>query len=146
MMIVWVKEMVKIPEEGKAVFSKQRVIPIATVSSDGKPHEVYFMFWWWVDDEHMAIVENLFHKTHENLVAKGWASISAYDMSIHRAYQIKCKAEYLTSGALYDVRKQKMEEIMKGSTKKLPARAVWLLKTEEIYWITPSPETGNKIA
>ncbi len=35
---------------------------------------------------------------------------------------------------------------MKGSTQQLPARAVWLLKAEEIYWITPSPEAGKRIA
>jgi predicted pyridoxine 5'-phosphate oxidase superfamily flavin-nucleotide-binding protein len=138
--------MVNIPEEAKAVFSKQKVIPIATVSSDGKPHEVYFMFWWWVDNEHMAIVENLFNKTHDNLVKKGWASVSAFDMSVHKAYQIKCKAEYLTSGPLYEMRKEKMEEIMKDSTQQLPAKAVWLLKAEEIYSIVPGPEAGKKIA
>jgi predicted pyridoxine 5'-phosphate oxidase superfamily flavin-nucleotide-binding protein len=138
--------MVKVPEEAKAVFNKQRVIPIATVSGDGRPHEVYFMFWWWVDDEHMAIVENLFNKTHDNLVAKGWASISAFDLGAHRAYQLKCKAEHQQSGPLFDLRKQKMEEIMEGSTKQLPARSVWLLKVDEIYWITPSPEAGKKIA
>jgi uncharacterized protein len=138
--------MVKIPEEAKAVFSKQRVIPIATVSGDGKPHEVYFMFWWWVDDEHMAVVENLFHRTHENLAAKGWASVSAYDMSVHKAYHLKCSAKLLTSGPLYEARKQKMEEIMKGSTEKLPAKAVWLLKAEEIYSIAPGPESGKRIA
>ena len=104
------------------------------------------MFWWWVDDEHVAIVENFFQKTHDNLTAKGWASISAYDMSVHKAYQIKCRVEYLTSGPLYDLRKEKMEEIMKGSTQQLPARAVWLLKAEEIYWITPSSEAGKRIA
>jgi len=138
--------MVKIPEEAKAVFMKQKVIPLATVTADGKPHEVYFMFWWWVDDEHMAVVENLFHKTHENLAAKGWASVSAYDMSVHKAYHLKCKAEYKTSGPLYDVRKEKMEALMPGSTQKLPARGVWLLKAEEIYFIAPGPESGKKIA
>ena len=67
-------------------------------------------------------------------------------MSVHKAYQIKCKAEYLTSGPIFEVRKDKMEELMKGSTKQLPAKAVWLLKAEEIYTIAPGPESGKKIA
>jgi predicted pyridoxine 5'-phosphate oxidase superfamily flavin-nucleotide-binding protein len=138
--------MVKIPEEAKAVFTKQRAIPMATVTADGKPHGVYFMLWWWVDDEHMAVVENFFHKTHDNLSSKGLCSISAYDMSVHKAYQIKCSAKNLTSGPLYEARKQKMEEVMKGSSEKLPAKSVWLLKAEEIYFIAPGPEAGKKIA
>jgi predicted pyridoxine 5'-phosphate oxidase superfamily flavin-nucleotide-binding protein len=35
---------------------------------------------------------------------------------------------------------------MKGSSEKLPAKSVWLLKAEEIYFIAPGPEAGKKIA
>jgi hypothetical protein len=31
-------------------------------------------FWWWVDDEHVAIVENFLQKTHDNLTTTKWAA------------------------------------------------------------------------
>ncbi len=37
-------KMVKIPEEARAVFDKQRVIPLATVDKTGKPNVVMVAF------------------------------------------------------------------------------------------------------
>ncbi len=94
--------MVKVPEEARAVFEKQRVIPLATVDKSGKPNVVMVAFWWWIDDEHVAVVENFLHKTHDNLAATKWGCMVAYNMEIHKSYQIKCKAELVTSGPLFD--------------------------------------------
>jgi predicted pyridoxine 5'-phosphate oxidase superfamily flavin-nucleotide-binding protein len=138
--------MVKVPEEAKAVFDKERIIPLATVDKAGKPNVVMVAFWWWVDDEHVAVVENFLQKTHDNLAATKWGCMVAYDMSVHKSYQIKCKAEYLTSGPLFDEGRKRVEEFMKNNPMEMPGRAVWKLKVEELYFTAPGPNAGKRLA
>lgn len=138
--------MVKVPEEARAVFDKQRVIPLATVDNKGKPNVVMVAFWWWIDDEHVAVVENFLQKTRDNLASTKWGCLVAYDMSVHKSYQVKCKAELLTSGPVFDEGKKRVEEYMKKAPVELPARAVWKLKVEELWFQAPGPNAGKRLA
>ena len=138
--------MAKVPAEAKAVFEKQGPLPLATADKTGKPNVVMVAFWWWIDDENIAVVENFLRKTHDNLASTKWASMVSYDMSVRKSYQIKCKAEYLTSGPLYDEAKRRVEEYRKKAPIELPARGVWKLKVEELYLQTPGPDAGKKLA
>jgi len=70
----------------------------------------------------------------------------AYDMAIHKSYQIKCKAELVTSGPLFDEGKKRVEEYRKQAPVELPARAVWKLKVEELYFTAPGPTAGKRLA
>jgi predicted pyridoxine 5'-phosphate oxidase superfamily flavin-nucleotide-binding protein len=133
--------MVKVSEEVKEVFNKQRIIPLATVDKQGKPNVVMVAFWWFIDD-----VENFFQKTHDNLAATKWGCLVAYDMSVHKSYQIKCKAELVTSGPLFEEGKQRVEEYKKKNPVELPARAVWKLGVEELWFQAPGPNAGKRLA
>jgi hypothetical protein len=138
--------MVKVPEEARAVFDKQRVIPLATADKSGKPNVVMVAFWWWIDDEHIAVVENFLQKTHENLAATKWGCMVAYNMEIHKSYQVKCRAELVTSGPLYEEGKKRVEEYRKKAPVELPAKAVWRLGVEELYFTAPDPNAGKRLA
>jgi hypothetical protein len=70
----------------------------------------------------------------------------AYDMSVHKSYQIKCKAEYLTSGPLFDEGRKRVEEFIKNNPMEMPGRAVWKLKIEELYFTAPGPNAGKRLA
>ncbi len=48
------------------------------------------------------------NKSRKNMEETGWASVSAYDMSIHKAYQIKGTVEIKSEGPEYE--KGKMRE------------------------------------
>ncbi len=137
--------MVKVPVETKEVFNKQKIIPLATVDKAGKPNVVMVAFWWFIDDENVAVVENFFKKTHDNLAATKWASMVAFDMSIHKSYQIKCKAEHVTSGSIFEEGKMRVEEFKKKNPIELPARAVWKLKVEELWFQAPGPDAGKRL-
>ncbi len=138
--------MVKISEEARAVFEKQRIIPLATVDKAGKPNVVMVAFWWFIDDEHVAVVENFLQKTRDNLATTKWGCMVAYDMSIHKSYQIKGKAELVTSGPVFEEGKKRVEEFKKKNPMELPARAVWKIKVEEIWFQAPGPDAGKRLA
>ncbi len=138
--------MVKVPVDAKEVFNKQKIIPLATVDKAGKPNVVMVAFWWFIDDENVAVVENFFKKTHDNLAATKWASMVAFDMSIHKSYQIKCKAEQITSGPIYEEGRKRVEEFKKKNPLELPARTVWKLKVEELWFQAPGPDACKRLA
>jgi hypothetical protein len=70
----------------------------------------------------------------------------AYNMDIHKSYQIKCKAELVTSGPIFDEGKKRVEEFKKKNPMELPARAVWKLSVEELYFTAPGPNVGKRLA
>ena len=67
----------------------------------------------------------------------------AYNMEIHKSYQIKCKAEPVPSGPLFEEGKKRVEEYKKKASVELPAKAVWNLKVEELYFTAPG-QTAEK--
>ncbi|MCX6643024.1 MAG: pyridoxamine 5'-phosphate oxidase family protein [Candidatus Bathyarchaeota archaeon] len=135
--------MVTIPAEAKEVFNKQRIIPFATVDSTGKPNNVVVAFWWFEGDDTIVIVDNFLGKSRKNLEATKWAAVNAYDMSKHLAYQIKGKTEIQTSGKHLEKAKLMVKEAK--TPMEMPAKAVVILKAEEIYFMAPGPKVGQKI-
>ena len=48
----------------------------------------------------------------------------AYNIEIDKSYQIKCKAELVPSGPLFEEGKKRVEEYKKKASVELPAKAV----------------------
>jgi len=47
--------LVKVPEEVQEAFTKNCIIPLATVDASGKPNVILVGMWWWEDDETMVL-------------------------------------------------------------------------------------------
>ena len=69
------------------------------MDAEGKPNTSYVAFWWFEDDETIVLIDNFMKKTRSNLESSGWAALSAYNMDIHRAYQLKGKVTIETPRA-----------------------------------------------
>jgi predicted pyridoxine 5'-phosphate oxidase superfamily flavin-nucleotide-binding protein len=138
--------MVKIPKEAQEIYTKQRVIGLATVDDNGKPNASYVAFWWFEDDETVVLVDNYMKKTRANIEANGNAALSGYDMSIHRAFQLKGKATIETEGPRVDRGKKMAEQFEKERGMKMPAKAVVVIKVDEVYYLHPGADAGNAIA
>ena len=136
--------MVKVSPEIKAAFEKQRVIPMATADKKARPNVILVGMWYWADDETLVVSDNYLNKTKANLLENpvvafnGWAD--------QKSYQIKCKAEYLTSGPLFEEGRKRVEEFMKKNPIEMPGKAVWKLKVEELYFTAPGPNAGKRLA
>ena len=138
--------MVKIPKEAQEIYTKQRVIGLATVDDNGKPNASYVAFWWFEDDETVVLVDNYMKKTRANIEANGNAALSGYDMSIHRAFQLKGKATIETEGPRVDRGKKLAEQFEKERGMKMLAKAVVVIKVDEVYYLHPGADAGNAIA
>ena len=121
-------------------FKCQRTIPMATVNEEGIPNVIYVGMWWWEDDETLCVVNNYLNKTLKNITETGWVSFVCYGKN--GSYQIKCKAEDVTSGPIYE----KGKKIATDREKPYPGRSTIVCKVEEIYQGSGGKGAGQKLA
>lgn len=133
--------MVKVPEEVKAVFKKQQMIPMATADASGKPNVVLVGMWWWVDEETMVVVDNYLNKTRRNIEENPRVALVGWDREARKSFQIKYRAEIRTSGSLYQEGRRRAQ----NRTRPLPGKAVVVLNVEEVYQAAAGENAGKKL-
>jgi predicted pyridoxine 5'-phosphate oxidase superfamily flavin-nucleotide-binding protein len=132
--------MVKVPDEIRALFTKQRVIPMATADLKGLPNVVYVGMWYWSDDETLCVSDNYLNKTMKNLNENPQVSFNCW--ADGKSYQIKCKVSIERSGSRF-------EEIRRMATsgqRQFPGKAAVVCKVEEVFQGNGGPGAGQKIA
>ncbi len=137
--------MVKIPEDAEAIFKKTANISVATADKNGKPNCCYVRFWWFQGDK-IVMINNFLDKTRKNMEETGWASVAAFDMDIHKAYQIKGTVEFKTEGPEYEQGKAMAKKIFEERGMQLPAKEAIILTPQEIYYLSPGPDAGKEVA
>jgi len=133
--------LVKIPEDVRKTFEKNRIIPMATTDLTGKPNVILVGMWWWEDDETLVVVNNYLNKTLKNLEANPQVAFVGRDGESRKCFQIKCSAEIRDEGPLYE----KGHEMATGREHPLPGKAVVVLKVDEIYQAQGGPGSGDRI-
>jgi len=103
--------------EGPAVFT--------TVDAKGVPNSAYVLSMKLLSDGRIAIMDNYFHKTREN-IKNGSKGAFLFLARPRKPYQAKGPVEYLTSGAVY-------EELKASVDAKFPRVAAAVLSVEELY-------------
>ena len=131
--------MVKLDAKICKAFSSQRTIPMATVNKDGVPNVIYVGMWWWEGEETLCVVNNYLRKTLENIHDNGWASFVCYGEN--GSFQIKCQAEDLTQGPIYE----KGRKIATDREKPFPGRSVLACKVVEVYQGSGGEGAGDRI-
>ncbi len=134
----------QIPEDLEPIFKKQATLSVATADKKGKPNSSYIRFWW-MQDEKIILINNFLNKTRKNMGDTGWASVSAYDMDVHKAYQVKGKVEFKTSGPEYEKGKAMADKFFKEHGMRLPAKEAIILTPMEIYYLQPGPDAGKLV-
>ncbi len=131
--------MVKVSPEIKAVFEKQRVIPMATADKSARPNVILVGMWYWADDETLVVSDNYLNKTKANLeenpvvAFNGWAD--------GKSYQIKCRVRWETSGPRYE----QIRKIATSGTRQFPGRAAVVCSVEEVYQGSGGDGAGKKL-
>ena len=122
---------------------KARRIVLATASKDGIPNAVPIGIVHFVDDETLLLVDNYFLKTRANLESNPYAALTFWDMEFMAtsAYQLKGSVKVECSGQLYE----KMRAEIKAINPNYSAKAIVLLKVEEIYDVRSGPNAGKKL-
>jgi hypothetical protein len=141
----------KIPENVKECLNKSlkgRRLVLGTASKSGIPNTVPIGIMKFHDDETLIIVDNYFLKTRENLNKNPWAAITCWDMeekdgklTTKDGFQLKGKVKIEDNGPLYE----KVRAEVKAMNANLPAKAIALVKVEEIYEVKSGPNAGKKL-
>ena len=134
----------KLPTDLEPIFKKQATLSLATADKNGKPNSSYVRFWW-IQGDNIVLINNFMNKTRSNMEKTGWASVSAYDMDVHKAYQVKGKVEFKSSGPEYEQGKKMAQSFYEQSGMMLPAKEAVILTPEEIYYLQPGADAGKKV-
>lgn len=109
-------EVNKMPNENeKKLLENTSMLDIATCA-DGEPNVVPVAFKFVTDDGKFSVGDVFIETTLNNIKANnGRITISVYDGKSLEGYQIKGRAEYLTSGEIVDTFKQMIEKMFNGA-------------------------------
>ena len=131
--------MAKLPSEVKEMFGRQLAV-IATASKDGTPNIGPKGSMHVIDDETLAYSEATCGKTLRNIQENPKVTVMVVDREKSDGYQVKGRAELLTSGALFEQAARRQEERKRPG----PKYAV-KIRVEEVYSVK-SGMTAKKIA
>jgi predicted pyridoxine 5'-phosphate oxidase superfamily flavin-nucleotide-binding protein len=132
--------MVEVSKQIMEAFTAQRVIPMATVNSEGVPNVIYVAIWWWENKETICVVNNYLNKTLQNIQDNGKVCFVCYGDK--GSYQIKCEAENFIEGYLY----KKGLKLAKEREKPLPGRSTVVCRIVEVYQGSGGKGAGNRLA
>lgn len=133
--------MVKLNEEMKTAFSKVKIFPVATASKEGIPNVVPMGFCQLVDDETIWISDNFMAKSLANLKENPNVAIYVWGPETGGCFQIKGKAEILSSGEKFE----KMKAIVHAAKPGLPAKNLIEVRISDVFQCAPGPEAGKKL-
>jgi uncharacterized protein len=116
-------------EEMKSLFASQVAI-VSTASKDGIPNAVPKGSLFVLDDQTLVYGEGTGEKTLRNLQANPHVSVLVFDRATGNGYQIKGRAELLTSGEIFQRMVKRQEE-----RKKPAPKLIVKINADEIYSI-----------
>jgi hypothetical protein len=131
--------MVEVNSKIREAFTAQRTIPMATVNQEGVPNVIYVGIWWWEDKETLCVVNNYLRKTLENIQDNGWVSFVCYGKN--GSYQIKCRAQDVTEGPIYE----KGRKLATNRDRPFPGKSVIACKVTEVYQASGGDGAGDRI-
>lgn len=110
---------------------------------DGEPNVVPVGFKDVTPDGKMVVGDVFLETTLKNLQANGGrVAISAYDEKTMEGYQIKGKAEYVTSGDVVDTFKAMADKLFRGA---VTAKGALIIEAERVIVTTPGPDNKKEI-
>lgn len=127
-------------EDVKALLKKS-MWDLATCS-DGQPNVVPVAFKDVTDDGKLLVGDVFLHTTLDNLRTNPNIAISVYDAQSLKGYQIKGKAEYITSGPIVDT--------FDGIVKKMfgsaaAAKGALIITPEKVIVTTPGADNRKEL-
>ena len=116
---------------------------VATSTKGGEPNVTPKGTVRVLDDQHIIFADLFSLKTRQNLEQNPRVAVTVIDSATAKGYQIKGRAEMLTSGPTFE----EMAKLLKGSPKALPPLQYLVkISVEAVYDQSVGPEAGKKIA
>ena len=118
---------------------ENRIWSVATFGEDG-PHVVPIGFKGITEDGKLYFGDLFMETTRKNIEENGYVAISAIDLEMVEAYQVKGTAEYLTEGPLIDEAQELADQMFDGARQ---IRGVVVVTPEKVIVTSPG-ENNNK--
>ena len=135
--------MAKLDQRMKEILNKQKIVVLATATSEGVPNSVPVGAKRIIDDETIIISDQYFNKTLQNIKANPLVSIAFWDGA--EGYQVKGRVSLETSGERFVETAKWIDLKGKAIKKPLKSKGAAIIKIDEIYYVTPGPKAGEKV-
>jgi uncharacterized protein len=133
--------MAKIPKDVQE-FVKGKMAWVSTATLDGIPNATPKGSVRVIDDEHLVFADLFSCKTRENLLKNPRVAVTVVDEKTYKGYQLKGKAELLTSGPVYD---EMAAQLKKAPMQLPPPKYVVRIMVDSVYDQSVGPEAGKRI-
>ena len=111
---------------------------LATCNNQGEPNVVPVAFKDVTPDGKLVVGDVFLETTLKNIRENnGNIAISAYDVKSMEGYQVKGKAQYVTSGEVFDTFKKLVEKAFKGAA---TAKGALIITPEKVIVTTPGAD------
>jgi predicted pyridoxine 5'-phosphate oxidase superfamily flavin-nucleotide-binding protein len=136
--------MAKMTERMQELFNKVPAVVLTTATLDGTPNAVPVGAKKIIDDETILISDQFLNKTLANLKSNPKVAVTFWEG--HEGYQLKGSITIETSGERFEETAKWIEEMGNKAGFPLKSKGIVLLKTEEIYGVSPGPGAGKQLA
>jgi predicted pyridoxine 5'-phosphate oxidase superfamily flavin-nucleotide-binding protein len=134
--------MAKMSKEIMDFVTKTKPAYVGTASKDGMPNIAPKGSLTVIDDETLLYADLFAGKTRCNLEENNKVTVAFVDPQTMRGFQLKGKAQVLTTGKIYEETCKKIASL----PMKLPKpESVVVIKVQEIYHLSPGPEAGKSV-
>ena len=117
---------IKLPEEvTNAWKDREGPVVLTTVSKDGMPNAIYASIVNMVENGTIAVVDNYFNKTKQNIDSCSKVSV-LFITKGHKSYQVKGSFEYHNRRGVYN-------EMLSWADPKHPRKGVVIVNAQEVY-------------
>ena len=130
------------PEKAKALLTKVKTFPMATVSNDGIPNVVPMARRYWYGDDELIIGDLFMKATKRNVEDNGRISLCVWDEDSGESYKLIGTGTYETSGEALDLANEGLQKDKPG--KKFKGVVIFRLK--EVYDAARGKNAGTLIA
>jgi len=116
---------------------------VATATREGVPNVTPKGTVRILDDQHVIFADLFSLKTRQNLEQNPQVAVTVIDPATAKGYQLKGKAELVSSGPLYEDMAAKIKQ---SSASMPPVKYVVKITVESIYDQSVGPDAGKQIA
>ena len=131
-----------IPQEVRDLFDGKRLIWMATTDAEGLPNAAPMLQCWWADEKTMVIGDLFLKVSKANVEATGKVCLAACDVESGKAFKMKGRADYVTSGPMYDLAQSELEKKKPGKRFK----GTVVVTIEQVYDQARGENAGALIA
>ncbi|RJP20660.1 MAG: pyridoxamine 5'-phosphate oxidase [Candidatus Abyssobacteria bacterium SURF_5] len=133
----------KLNAQIKEFLSQERLAYVATSNNEGFPNVVPKGSLGVLNDDQLVFADLYSQKTKRNLLQNPRVAIAVVNPPAYEGYQFKGVAQIVDSGPVFEKALELVDSVRMDRTK---VKYAVVITIEEVYDLSPGPESGKRIA